>query len=135
MNSVDSLIDFTTYDHDRLMSNFTSFIAKFSELEYVTNEGNNITIDYISYRFTSEYRVVFRSNKFMVKLKFTAKDVGNNDISFSIYFGGEGLIETSVDLDSPFNSFYIDTMPGYHFKKFIHVLMYKTLFYSSFMEN
>ncbi len=135
MNSVDNLANFITYDHDRLMSKFTSFIAKFSELEYVTAEGNNVIIDYISYHFTSEHRVVFKSNKFMVKLKFTAKDVEKNDISFSIYFGGDGMVETSVNLDSPFNSFSIDTMPHCHFKNFIHMLMYKTLFYSSFMEK
>ncbi|EJI1384880.1 hypothetical protein [Vibrio alginolyticus] len=107
---------------DELNLVYKDFCLILQNSKHVTVEDEKILIDYLSYRFESNYRVIFVNSKAKIRIKFETISIDGEKLFFDILLDRSGIINTeySHELDG----YCIDIMKNQNIENNLAKLMY-----------
>ncbi|HCE3284801.1 TPA: hypothetical protein NG550_000645 [Vibrio parahaemolyticus] len=107
---------------DELNLVYKDFCLIMQNSKHVTVEDEKILIDYLSYRFESNYRVIFVNSKAKIRVKFETISIDGEKLFFDILLDRKGIINTeySHELDG----YCIDIMKSQNIESNLAKLMY-----------
>ncbi|HHF2929876.1 TPA: hypothetical protein ACPJ0K_003516 [Vibrio alginolyticus] len=107
---------------DELNLVYKDFCLIMQNSKHVTVEDGKILIDYLSYRFESNYRVIFVNSKAKIRVKFETISIDGEKLFFDILLDRGGIINTeySHELDG----YCIDIMKSQNIENNLAKLMY-----------
>ncbi len=107
---------------DELNLVYKDFCLIMQNSKHVTVEDKKILIDYLSYRFESNYRVIFVNSKAKIRVKFETISIDGEKLFFDILLDRNGIINTeySHELDG----YCIDIMKSQNIESNLAKLMY-----------